>query len=207
MTRRQLKNEIETFVVKKIRQLQASSETGGGKALYAALRKGIGKDPGDLPELYGILLQDMPEAIMGDDGTPSKEEWACYIPLTLYALHQQGNDVDKNSMHESGVSFGTALWNLSKAMDDDRAEERVLNRIKVLAAAKNIHETAYCLRQLVQIMRSYAVPLDYGILAGDIYQSQFPDASAQLHLKWGQDYFRKANQAQDKSFNNLKEGK
>lgn len=205
MTRRQIKAKIEEFVTAKIHQLAAVSGTGGGKGLYAALRKGVGRDPGDLPELYGFLLQDMPEEFMENEGAPSKEEWSCYVTLTLYALHQQGNDVSKSPMNESGVSFGTALWKLSKAMDDDRAEDRVFKRLKVVASAKDIRETAYHLRQLVQLMRSYGISLDYGILAGDLYQGQFPDMASQLHLKWGQDFFRNVNQSKDKSDNN-KEG-
>lgn len=61
------------------------------RAELAKLRRGIGHAPGELPELWGGLLQGMPESFYGTNG-PSHEEWAVYLALTLYALHQQSND-------------------------------------------------------------------------------------------------------------------
>lgn len=55
----------------------------------------MGRQPGDLPALWGALLADMPEQLQGSNG-PSKAEWAVYTALTLFALHQQG---------EAGVSM------------------------------------------------------------------------------------------------------
>lgn len=61
------------------------------RAELAKLRRGIGHAPGELPDLWGSLLQGMPASFYGTNG-PSHEEWAVYLALTLYALHQQSND-------------------------------------------------------------------------------------------------------------------
>ena len=61
------------------------------RAELAKLRRGIGHAPGELPDLWGGLLQGMPASFYGTNG-PSHEEWAVYLALTLYALHQQSND-------------------------------------------------------------------------------------------------------------------
>ena len=54
------------------------------------LRRGIGKMPGDIPELWNILFDGLPEELMSKVGDPSYAEWSIYTALTLYALHQQG---------------------------------------------------------------------------------------------------------------------
>ena len=58
------------------------------RAELAKLRRGVGRKPGDLPELWGSFLLGMPESFQGRSG-PSHAEWAVYLALTLYAVHQQ----------------------------------------------------------------------------------------------------------------------
>lgn len=85
------KADIKSFVGKKISMFQAEAGKGDGKAMLANLRRGVGHEPGELPQLFGVILLDMPEEFMSGSGIATKEEWACYIALTLYALHQQGH--------------------------------------------------------------------------------------------------------------------
>ena len=58
------------------------------RAELAKLRRGIGHAPGELPELWGGLLQGMPASFYGTNG-PSHEAWAVYLALTLYALRER----------------------------------------------------------------------------------------------------------------------
>ena len=48
------------------------------RAELAKLRRGIGHAPGELPELWGGLLQGMPASFYGTNGS-SHEEWAVYL--------------------------------------------------------------------------------------------------------------------------------
>ena len=75
------------------------------RAELAKLRRGIGHAPGELPDLWGGLLQGMPASFYGTNG-PSHEEWAVYLALTLYALHQQSNDTV--CMSQLGCTLGRA---------------------------------------------------------------------------------------------------
>lgn len=74
------------------------------RAQLAMLRRGVGKKPGDLPELWGILFGDLPEEFLSVSGEPTREEWAVYTALTLYALHQQGSEATgpEGCMHRPG---------------------------------------------------------------------------------------------------------
>ena len=68
------------------------------RARLAELRRGVGHQPGDLPALWGSFLQELPKELWGRETAagecrePSEAEWAVYLALTLYALHQQKLD-------------------------------------------------------------------------------------------------------------------
>ena len=81
------------------------------RAELAKLRRGIGHAPGELPELWGGLLQGMPASFYGTNG-PSHEEWAVYLALTLYALHQQSNDTV--CVSQLGCTLGRAVRRLAE---------------------------------------------------------------------------------------------
>ena len=80
-------NEVKACVTRQLRRLQVLPEPQR-RAELAELRRGVGRQPGDLPALWGALLADMPEQLQGSNG-PSKAEWAVYTALTLFALHQR----------------------------------------------------------------------------------------------------------------------
>ena len=80
--------------------------------------------PGDLPQLWGMLFDQLPEDMLGRRGEPSRAEWAIYTAITLYALHQQGRDPQQASMHREGISLGKAaamlVWE-----EGEEARERI----------------------------------------------------------------------------------
>jgi CRISPR system Cascade subunit CasB len=186
------KKEIEEFINKKLTIIKAEAEQAEGKAIFANLRRGIGRKPGEIPELFGILLQEMPEEFMSESGTPTKEEWACYVTLTLFALHQQGMDVKKQCMNTSqNVSIGTALAKLAAIDKDVNSTERMLKRLKALATAKDMNEIAYHLRGIIKLLKRENIALNYKSLAMDLYDIQYEEKKVKLCLKWGQDFYRK----------------
>ena len=79
------------------------------RARLAELRRGVGHQPGDLPALWGSFLQELPKELWGRETAagecrePSEAEWAVYLALTLYALHQQGEE--NGSMNEKGCTL------------------------------------------------------------------------------------------------------
>lgn len=193
------KAEIENYVGKKLYSLQAQADTGGGKAMFANLRQGVGREPGELPQLLGILLQDMPEAFWSRDGAATREEWVCYTALTLYALHQQGNDPQSRPMHTGeDVSLGKALFQLERAYGQDpNAEQRMVQKLRTLATAVNRKELSHHLRGIVQLLKSNGISVNYIKLAGDLYEMQFPEEKRRVCLRWGQDFYGGRNKKED----------
>ncbi len=186
------KEKIGRFVSEKIHILQAEADYGGGKAQMANLRRGIGREPGELPQLFGIILQDMPEEFLSDEGIATSEEWACYISLTLFAMHQQGYDIKSQPMHTSkGISIGRALAKLAASYEDANAEQRMLQRMQTLATSVDMKELSHHLRGIVQLLKSKGISLDYEMLTKDLYELQFPDGKNHVCLRWGRDFYRK----------------
>ena len=152
------------------------------------LRRGVGRQLGDLPALWGALLADMPEQLQGSNGQ-SKAEWAVYTALTLFALHQQGEA--GVSMNQPGRTLGGAVRQLAEktAAGQDWTKSSVLRRFNALATADSMPEVSHHLRGMLQLLRREGIPLDYPQLAEDLYQYQFVDGAPNVRLRWGRDLY------------------
>lgn len=179
---------LNSWVNTRITGILSMPEGSTQRALLARLRRGVGKAPGELPELWGVLFEDFPAKWMSVSGQATRSEWAAYIALTLFALHQQSKDPKTTPMHRKGQSLGRALNRL--AGGDDEEKERILRRFRQLAAAADIRGAAYHLRGLVQLLRGADIPLDYAALAWDLYQYQDIERMADVRLRWAQDFYR-----------------
>jgi len=171
-------------------KLITAGDDSAVKARLASLRHGIGLEPGELPELWGMLFEDLPENMLGKRGKASCEEWAIYNALTLFALHQQGRDPQTDSMNEKGVSIGKAASKLVLAGGgSDEERERVGRRFFAIALASEIEAMSYHLRTFIPLLRAEGIGLDYAGLARDIYWYNTESGQASVRLVWGQDFY------------------
>ena len=135
---------------------------------------------------------------------PSAAEWAVYLALTLYAMHQQGND---RLMNCPGNTLGRAVRQLAErnSAGQDWTEASVLRRFNALATAEEITEISHHLRGMIQLLsaaKDGGIPLDYPQLAADLYELQCADPRyaqipANVRLRWGQDLYRDPKPAPD----------
>lgn len=182
--------DVKAYVGRRLQKLRSLPEPQR-RAELAKMRRGIGHRPGELPELWGAFLQEMPEAFQGSNG-PTHAEWAVYLALTLYALHQQGSEA---CMDQPGSTLGCAVRQLAEqtvAVGQDWTESSVLRRFNALATAQEITEISHHLRGMIQLLRNGGIPLDYPQLAADLYglQCDDPQVPANVRLRWGQDLYR-----------------
>lgn len=195
----QLYDEVYSFTKYKLLCIagRAESET---RAALANLRRGVGRRPGELPQLYGELLQDMPEEMYSVGSKPSYAEWAVYMSLTLFAMHQQGKDVKTDNMNRENISLGNAASELVADNDDT---ERIWKRLYAVASSADMQEMSYHIRALIKLLRDKDIPLDYPQLAKDLYFYQLSDESAEhIRLKWGQDFYKKRTDENKEDNNN-----
>lgn len=178
---------IRTYVARRLGWLQTQAEHPQ-KAILANLRRGVGHAPGDQPELWGVFLQDFPPELESQDGVPTRAEWATYLALTFYALHQQGHGLPGDNMHRKDARFGQAVRKLVKPGEQPE-DCSVLRRFNALATASSMPECAQHLRGIIQLLRAGGIPLDYVQLAEDLYWLQNPATAQRVRLRWGQDYY------------------
>ena len=190
--------DVKMYTAQQLHRLQELPDNQR-RAELAKLRRGIGHAPGELPELWGSFLLEMPEELQQNGpGGPSAAEWAVYLALTLYAVHQQGND---RPMNCPGSTLGRAVRQLAErntATGQDWTEASVLRRFNALATAEEITEISHHLRGMIQLLRAAkdgGIPLDYPQLAADLYELQctdprYPQIPAHVRLRWGQDLYR-----------------
>ena len=67
--------QIAGFTARKLAQLQSQSRNSSFRSTLAHLRRGVGRAPGDVPELWGSFLDEMPQDWMGNR-EPRRAEWA-----------------------------------------------------------------------------------------------------------------------------------
>ena len=184
---------VKHFVAEKINKIIPSSNPSYQKATLASLRRGVGRAPGDLPDIMGELLLDMPDEMQGQSG-PSRAEWAAYSALTLFALHQQGHDPNTEPMHVTGEQFGSGVAKLVEGeADRDAAMERIRRRFNQAVTAEDLAKLSYHLRGIVQLMRGKNIPMDYAQLSKDLFQYQNPELRGRIRLRWGQDLYSQYN--------------
>lgn len=157
------------------------------RATLAILRRGIGRLPGSMPELWGATFHGFPEDLMGAGKSPSHAEWAVHTALTLYALHQQGKPLREDCMHRDEKRLGISVRELVHSDDD---EARVKRRFDAVATSDSLIELANHLRGLIQLLKSGDIALDYVRLTEDIYRYQFSEARDSVRLNWGRDFYR-----------------
>lgn len=179
------REKIYGYMKSRLIRFENNIETKQNTGELATLRRGIGKTPGDQPNLWGILFEGLPEDLMSASGLPSYAEWGIYTALTLYALHQQGSSA---SIQCDGVGIGAAVARLVENEDD---RPRIARRFNAFATSNDMTEAAYHLRGLVQLLKAENISLDYAMLACELYEYQMNDENrSRIRLKWGQDFYR-----------------
>ena len=179
--------KIGGFVERKINLIKNTSNDSLVKAMLANLRRGVGRKPGSMPEIWDLTLEGLPEEFMSKDGFPTKEEWAVHIALTLFALHQQGRNIKTESMNNRDISFGKAVRSLAA---DEADIPRVKRRFDAALKADDIEGLAYYTRSLIQLLKSNDTSFNYPMLAKDLYLFQTNDKDV-VRLSWGQDFYRR----------------
>ena len=190
--------ELKQFMGRKLSYLTDVSDQSEGKAMLSKLRRGIGHTPGDDPEVLGVVLTGMPYEFMSENAEPTREEWACYISLTLYAMHQQGNDPKIRAMNsQEDVSIGRAMANYVQLSEDSNAQKRMEVKLQALGTSKDMKEFSYHLKSIIQLLKTKGIALNYSQLAQDIYLFQAQRSRSGVFLRWGQDFYRTAGNTKE----------
>jgi CRISPR system Cascade subunit CasB len=183
-------------------------------ATLARLRRGAGRPVEAVPDVWGLTGMD--DLIQRLDALPGEEskhlnldhaEGALHLAMTLWALHQQSHqDMD---MHVRGRGLGSGVRALmaKKARPGgdgppqpaggapsappptgQALDEPLRRRFVRVSTATSLPVLGQRLREIVELLRGADVPLDYALLAGQVYRWQTPSHRADVHRAWGRDF-------------------
>lgn len=140
------------------------------------------------------------------------EDTAVHIAVTLWALHQQS--LRDEPMHLSGWSLGRSVRRLAHdktgirdqgtttgdgatadeiqtAQRVENASETVRRRFVRIGAASDTDVLATRLREMVLLLRSAHIPLDYTLLADQLLLWQDENRRDEVRRAWGRDFHRR----------------
>nr|WSX19700.1 type I-E CRISPR-associated protein Cse2/CasB [Streptomyces tubercidicus] len=195
-----------------VRKLQRGYRADSPVAVstLARLRRGVGRPALDLADLWGLTgseeLLNPPNEAPDDKQRPidhDRAELALHVAVTLWALHQQSHrEID---MHVTDYGLGRAVRELmrrktaapgtpastgevSSSSVDDELNEPLRKRFVRVSTATSVDILAVRLREIVLLLRAGGLPLDYGLLADQLYAWQRPSDRGHVHRAWGRDF-------------------
>ncbi|MDO0930169.1 type I-E CRISPR-associated protein Cse2/CasB [Streptomyces sp. TG1A-8] len=174
-------------------------------AALARLRRGAGREAGETPDLWNLIDTD-PLHTPAEGARPLSEqemvraENALHAALTLWAFHQQSRGVPMHRRHtrERPGGLGAAVRRL---MPTDGIDEPIHKRLVRAGTAPDLVTLIQRLRDIVNLLRRDDVPLDYALLAGQLYLWQWPDGPAAVRRRWGRSFheLRRTRPASDEN--------
>jgi CRISPR system Cascade subunit CasB len=146
---------------------------------------------------------------------PLDQEWAeeaLHLAITLWALHQQSHH--ETDTHVAGYGLGRSVRVLmtpsvtrtgdeqqqtaapraaqgteqKSAVAEPDIDEAIRRRFVRVGTATSLDVLAQRLREIVLLLRKDAIPLDYALLADQLYRWQQPLAQAEVRRTWGRDF-------------------
>ncbi|MCH0564822.1 type I-E CRISPR-associated protein Cse2/CasB [Streptomyces sp. MUM 2J] len=161
-------------------------------AALARLRRGAGREAGEAPDLWNLIVTD-PLHTPAEETRPLSEpelvraENALHAAVTLWAFHQQSRGVPMHRRHsrERPTGLGAAVRRL---MPVDGVDDPVRKRLVRAGTAPDLVTLTQRLRDLVALLRREDIPLDYALLGGQFYLWQWPDGPAAVRRRWGRSF-------------------
>ena len=132
-----------------ITYLESLRESKDERAAFAALRRGLGRDPGTEPAMFPYVARFVSE------NTSRWYEATLYLTAALFAYHPK----------EGGTgNLGAAFKRAAQGENDQTAIER---RFTALLAA-DTEDLHFYLRQAISYLKSKDIPINWQQLFGDV---------------------------------------
>lgn len=175
---------LQRFVGGRIAPLQRAFLAGApdARAQLARLRRS--------EDEWAVVLDGMPDELMGHGDAPSPSEAAAAITLRLYARHQQSVQDQPMFSHDPRYWLGSAMRTL--AIRDGSGEMQPCLLQAMVARTPQTVETP--LLGCVMRLRRARIPLDYERLATDIRSLFGTETQARaVALKWARQWASAGN--------------
>ena len=149
----------------------AKPENRNGRAALAALRRGLGRQPGEAPEMY-------PYVVPWTSHLSGWREAVYYLVASLFAAHPV-------SWHGEGASnFGASMARVRPQGGGDSTERRF---VALLNSRRD--DLPEHLRHAVSLCASKEVPVNWARLLRDL--PNWDDESRRVQLNWAREFWRR----------------
>jgi CRISPR system Cascade subunit CasB len=147
----------------------ATGEQGGDRAALAALRRGLGKEPGEAPEVFPVLLPLLPE-----EPLPHRQQQVVFLVASLFALHPLSWPGPANERWRRNL--GASLRRLDEGSDSGGPQRRFVALLNCETGDLPHH-----LRGIIGLLKSAdpPIPIEWGQLTRDLLRWDSPDRLTQ----------------------------
>jgi CRISPR system Cascade subunit CasB len=189
------------FVAGKAQRLAGglANESSDARASLAVLRRSLSAPLAEQPQVWSEVFNSFPAELEGPRDEPGVYETAAHLALAFFALHQQSRS---EPMHKSNEGFGMAMCRLHQVSGENQ-KKGIERRFNAALTAQTTDELVHHLRGLIQMLRSYSIPMDYGQLANDLVALNYPDSARRVRLRWARDMNRVPQPESDDSDNKV----
>lgn len=154
----------------------------------ALLRRAVGRDPEDCPEVLGIVAGEIEEKLRGD-GWVSDTERAVFTAITLWALHSQSSTVpsyDASTKDTPAPNIGQAVRTLvHRETGSYYGDHSIMRHWHYLIAADTVDLFAARARSIVTQLRREGIGFDYVDLAGAlVHWDTYPENRKRVLVRW-----------------------
>jgi len=156
------------------------------RAALAALRRGLGKPPGTVPEMFPYV-----EPFIPVDEYASRVD-AAYLVASLFGMHPHHAQPPEAARSRQQRSFGASLARIRRREDRGEEDQGVARRFGALLNC-NSESLPTHLRHLVTLLhsRSPETPIDYEQLFNDIVWWEAADRRVQR--AWAAGFWRSSS--------------
>jgi CRISPR system Cascade subunit CasB len=165
------------------------------RAALAALRRGLGREPGTVAEMYPYVEPFMPS----DAGSARDPRVAAaYLVASLFGLHPVHADTPEGPARRTRGGLGTPLRQIRHRPDTNDEDAGIARRFVALLEC-NREALPVHLRHLVTLLhsRAEAVPIDYRQLRLDILDWDAEDRRVQR--AWAAGFWGGREQSEDQA--------
>ena len=190
------RGKVDKVTAKIIHRLENQRESGVAKATLAELRRSTGRSFAGAEAVWPMLLEQIPEELLSENGVPTPTENAIFVALQLYALCQQGSrrisglPAEEKPSEANEKIYRATIGESLRAVRRADNEKGLDRRFNAMLTAQSFDELAYHLRQLIKLVKAAGVTaMDFPQLAEDLFWIQRDDAQ-QVKLRWATGYYR-----------------
>lgn len=149
----------QRFVNDLLRLARTKDEDPKARATLAMLRRGLGKEPGDAPEMYRFVQPRLAAVAEWD-------EWRYYLVASLFAAHQiNWSETDTTPARRANIGASSRRLINAKPETSDSTQRRFEALLECDREELPIH-----LRHAVSLLKSGEIPIHWEQLLHDIYR-------------------------------------